>query len=73
MYWDRHLPFAIEAFWYAAASPEIIGEMRRIQASFLEFFGLTAEEVPLLQYSCSQNDPPTNREDRTHVCWTDVS
>jgi len=71
MYWDRHLPMAIEAFWYAGA--DSVEHIRGTHAAFLQYYGLTPEETPLLEYSCSQSSPPSDREDKAHACWTDVS
>ena len=45
MYWERSLPFALEAFFFSAESPEGIAAMRQTHANFLEWYGLTAAEV----------------------------
>eukprot|EP00966_Prymnesium_polylepis_P104000 2408567-Prymnesium_polylepis.1 len=73
MFWDRNLPFAVEAFFFAAAPASVKASMRRTHHAFLRHYGLTAADVPLLEYSCSQQSPPANRESLAHTCWRDVS
>jgi hypothetical protein len=73
MFWDRNLPFAVEAFFYSAAAPQGKDRLHRTHRNFLDYYGLSAEEVPLLEYSCSQQDADTNRRNRQHRCWKDVS
>ena len=67
MWWDRHLPEAVEAFFYLAppksklgfgklhcewraATPAMIADIRASHRRFLQRFGLTKQEVPLLRY-----------------------
>ena len=74
MYWDRSLPFPVEAFFYGAGVPEEgIEAIRQEHRAFLSYYGLGAAEVPLLEFSCSQQSPPGNVHDVEHACWTDVS
>lgn len=79
-YWEDHLPWAIEAFAFSSADDKYDGLhaiMAPIHQAFLAEYGLTAAEVPLLRYLCSQNDPM--QEDRwantprAAECWQDVS
>lgn len=59
LYYDRNLPWVIEAFFCDACKEgsEIRAKMHRVHRSFLDQFGLTPSEVPLVQYRCSEADP----------------
>lgn len=63
LYWDRSLPWSIEAFVFATQAGDDAGlvdmkrKMIQIHRSFLEYYGLSAAHVPLLRYHCSQQDP----------------
>ena len=75
MWWDRNLPWALEAFVFDGGD-ELQAQMVITHQQFLDFFGLTAEEVPLLRYRCSKlglkydtQDPNAYHES----CFVDVS
>lgn len=47
LFWERHLPSAVEAvLWHGQE-----GRARRVHASFLDYYGLTVEQVPLVRYT----------------------
>jgi hypothetical protein len=62
LYWDRTLPWLIEAFVFAAQAGDVAGRealqarMASTHRAFLDYYGLSAEDVPLLRYKCSQQD-----------------
>ena len=62
LYWDRSLPWSVEAFVFASQQGDDTGQlslrnqMQRIHRDFLTYYGLSAVEVPLLRYTCSQLD-----------------
>ena len=79
MYWDLNLPFAVEAFAFSER-PEEQGRsaaramMKRTHRSFLAYYGLTEEEVPLLQYVCSELDYARDKSMAgTPQCFIEVS
>jgi hypothetical protein len=69
LFWDHSLPWAIDAFFFA--NPADAAQMRRVHTAFLGFYGLTAADVPLLQYTCGQK----GAEDMTagHLCWHELN
>ena len=70
MFWEANLPWAVEAFVYAEDKDKerISGAHRR----FLDFYGLSSEEVPLLRYACFVAPlEPANRP--AGECFEDVS
>jgi len=75
MYWERALPSAVEAFFYADSERAVTQkqrlEIRQAHSAFLQYYGLTKEEVPLLEFVCYAHplDPVTNRG----PCFIDVS
>ena len=83
--WEENLPWAVEALFvsFPAAdndrprsdfSPQL-AKMRRVHERFLAFYGLRAEEVPLLRYQCSQLDPRDHINRPTAppgACFVDV-
>ena len=87
--WEDSLPYNVEAFAFAA-DEETYDEARASIATkhraFLLNYGLTATEVPLLRYRCSQIDPINGTAFLYQVgpkvnvpaaeigeCWHDVS
>lgn len=75
MYWERNLPWVVEAFMYAESERMTTAaqklEIRRAHGRFLSFYGLTPEEVPLLEYVCFV--PPLDAVKRPAPCFVDVS
>ena len=74
--WEESLPHAIEAFVFAsggasvASAPQILA-LRDTHDRFLRQYGLSPEEVPLLEYVCSvQQLAPVQREG---PCFVDVT
>ena len=43
-YYQRHLPHSVEAFWGDEGD-------HAVHAAFLEYYGLTSRDVPLLSYT----------------------
>ena len=75
MWWDRNLPWALEAFVFDG-DDALRARMARTHQQFLGFFGLTAEEVPLLRYRCSKLGLKYNTQDPNEdhgSCFVDVS
>jgi hypothetical protein len=73
LYWDSALPWAVEAFVFSARPDDeraLYARMEATHRDFLVYYGLTAAEVPLLRYRCSQNDIPPAEQGR---CFEDVS
>eukprot|EP00965_Chrysotila_dentata_P237651 6202040-Pleurochrysis_carterae.AAC.1 len=54
----RAAAWVVEAFFFAGGN-ELRAQMLPVHRNFLSFYGLTAEEVPLLRYVCyvPQLDP----------------
>jgi hypothetical protein len=47
LFLERHMPGAVEAIlWHGQE-----GRARKVHAGFLEYYGLTAEQVPLVRYT----------------------
>ena len=78
--------YALEAFFYSEEDSGAGGggsrhaEMAMTHKAFLGWYGLTAAEVPLLRYRCSQIDTSTwdHERQRSKVpvrdgCFVDVS
>ncbi len=55
-WWREHMPWALEAFLCAFPCPSD-NPMRWQHATFLAYYNLTRDEVPLLQYRCAPEDP----------------
>ena len=70
MYWDLNLPWAMEAFVYADDKDR--DKIAAAHRAFLEWHGLTSEEVPLLQYRCAES-PLNPAAQPTGECFRDVS
>ena len=73
MFWDRSLPYAVEAFVHDGGATD---KMRRVHRDFLAYYGLDAAEVPLLEYRCARlglpGGKPRSEAERTG-CFVDVS
>jgi len=60
MFWERNLPWAVEAFVYGGGPgnwEQNLARARGIHRDFLQYFGLTSNEVPLLRYDCGPGGP----------------
>jgi len=59
-HWELNLPWSVEAFMYGGGPKyweENGARARKIHADFLQHFGLTRAEVPLLRYDCGPGGP----------------
>lgn len=75
MWWDRNLPWALEAFVFDGDA-EMQARMAQTHQRFLDYYGLTAEEVPLLRYRCSKlglGDTSHDADEHHEDCFVDVS
>lgn len=74
LFWEYNLPWAVEAFFYAS-DPSMQAtqrdQIRRAHNDFILFYGLSAEEVPLLEYVCYS--PPLDPVHHVGPCFVDVS
>ena len=60
MWWEANLPWAIEAFifsnsgWDTNQLETLTVEMKIAHRNFLQYYGLSDDEVPLTRFHCSQ-------------------
>lgn len=73
MFWDRNLPWAVEAFVVTGErrhKPRLWDGIIKAHRAFLAHYSLDATVVPLLHFRCSDQEPmpPTGE-----LCFQDVS